>query len=181
MVTDVSDWTLADVRDFAAKAHADEGQVREYTGEPYIVHPISVAGLVATVPGVTKEMIAAAILHDVPDDTRERHETIAERFGSTVGRYVRQLSNVTRPGDGPRAWRMEKERAHSAAADPEVKTIKIGDIISNTISIVTLNREFARIYLPEKRLQLDVLREGDQGLFLMASNIIERGLAELSI
>ncbi|NDF14778.1 HD domain-containing protein, partial [bacterium] len=48
-------------RQFATLAH--EGQVRKYTGQPYIVHPEEVAGIVSTVPH-TEAMLAAAFLHD---------------------------------------------------------------------------------------------------------------------
>jgi len=47
-------------RIFATAAHAAVGQVRKYTGEPYLVHPAEVELNVATVPGHTDEMIAAA-------------------------------------------------------------------------------------------------------------------------
>ena len=51
---------------FADLSHS--GQVRKYTGEPYIVHPREVATLVSTVAH-TPEMLAAALLHDVVEDT----------------------------------------------------------------------------------------------------------------
>ena len=50
----------------AIKAH--DGQRRKYTGEPYSVHPIGVSKIVETVDH-TPEMIAAALLHDVVEDT----------------------------------------------------------------------------------------------------------------
>ena len=53
---------------FATKAH--EGQVRKYTGEPYIIHPIEVSEIVERYNG-SKEMIAAALLHD-PHHPEER-------------------------------------------------------------------------------------------------------------
>ena len=43
---------------FATAAHAAVGQLRKYTNEPYIVHPVEVAGIVSKVPGATDEMIA---------------------------------------------------------------------------------------------------------------------------
>ncbi|ABO59867.1 MULTISPECIES: HD domain-containing protein [Caballeronia] len=182
-------WTLGDVRDYADRAHRSVNQRRKFTGEPYLVHPLAVTGLVATVEGHTKEMLAAAILHDVPDDVGSRRrdgphrydiDEIRSLFGPIVARYVMQLSNVSTPHDGDRAARMALERAHTAQADPEVKTIKLADVISNTISVVVVDREFAHTYLPEKKLLLEELREGDPGLLRMASDIVERGLAELA-
>ena len=51
----------------AVRAH--EGQKRKYTGFPYITHPARVAGRVGILPVVTEEMVAAAYLHDVLEDT----------------------------------------------------------------------------------------------------------------
>ena len=62
---------------FATSAHAAVGQKRKYTNEPYIVHPAEVAKLVEDVGG-TQEMIAAAWLHDVIEDTQVPLELIWE-------------------------------------------------------------------------------------------------------
>lgn len=60
------DLLIADAAAFAAQAHA--GQVRKYTGEPYIRHPEAVAKLVQASGGDTA-MVAAAWLHDTVEDT----------------------------------------------------------------------------------------------------------------
>ena len=52
---------------WAKRWHA--GQVRKYTGEPYWTHPIAVAHLVKSVPH-TPEMVAAALMHDILEDTK---------------------------------------------------------------------------------------------------------------
>ena len=53
---------------FSTAAHAAVGQKRKYTGEDYIVHPIAVSEIVAAFGG-SKEMVAAALLHDTLEDT----------------------------------------------------------------------------------------------------------------
>ena len=58
----------AAARVFATTHHAAIGQVRKYTGEPYINHPASVVELVRSVPH-TEVMLAAAWLHDTVEDT----------------------------------------------------------------------------------------------------------------
>jgi (p)ppGpp synthase/HD superfamily hydrolase len=73
--------------EFATTAHASINQRRKYTGEPYIVHPIAVAELVRSVPH-TPEMIAAAYLHDVVEDTPVTIEEIREEFGPQVAELV---------------------------------------------------------------------------------------------
>jgi (p)ppGpp synthase/HD superfamily hydrolase len=54
---------------FAKAAHAAVGQMRKYTDEPYIVHPVEVAGIVRYWGG-TDTMCVAALLHDVLEDTK---------------------------------------------------------------------------------------------------------------
>lgn len=87
---------------FAERAHA--GQVRKYTGIPYITHPRAVAALVQTVPH-DDEMIAAALLHDVVEDCGVDFETIRIHFNSRVADIVRDLTEVSKPSDGNRAHR----------------------------------------------------------------------------
>ena len=71
---------------FATKAH--EGQVRKYTGEPYIVHPLAVMETVATVEH-TDEMLMAAVLHDTVEDCDVTLDDIVTEFGEIVARFSR--------------------------------------------------------------------------------------------
>ncbi len=68
----------------AAKAH--ENQVRK-SGEPYIIHPLCVAIVLADLE-MDKETIAAGLLHDVIEDTIMTEEEISEQFGSDVALLV---------------------------------------------------------------------------------------------
>ena len=138
-------------------------QVRKYTGEPYIVHPVAVAGIVRGVPH-TPEMIAAAYLHDVVEDTPVTLAEIADSFGPDVAALVWWLTDASKPEDGNRATRKAKDLAHTAAAPPEAKTIKIADLIDNTLTIEALDPDFWRVYRREKMRLLEVLTEGDQSL-----------------
>jgi len=76
----------------AAKAHA--GQSRA-SGEPYVTHPLAVAGIVA---GLRPEIpaVAAALLHDVPEDTDVTLETIREDFGEEIAHLVDGVTKLTR-------------------------------------------------------------------------------------
>ena len=150
---------------FATAAHAAVGQLRKYTNEPYIVHPIEVAGIVAEVPGATDEMIAAAYLHDVVEDTGVTIELIKKEFGDEVAELVGWLTDVSRPDHGNRAQRKAVDRAHTAGASAAAQTIKLADLISNTRSIVEHDEKFAKTYLAEKRLLLEVLTKGDKDLW----------------
>lgn len=154
---------------FCIAAHAAVGQKRKYTGEPYALHPIEVSKLIEEkVVGATEEMLIAALLHDVVEDTAITLDLIAAQFGLIVASYVEQLTDVSRPQDGNRAARKALDCAHLADASPEAKTIKLADLISNSRSIREHDPEFAKVYLAEKRELLKVLQEGDPTLFKMA-------------
>jgi (p)ppGpp synthase/HD superfamily hydrolase len=160
--------TLEDrARTFATAAHAAVGQLRKYTFEPYIVHPTEVAATVKTVPH-TEAMVAAAYLHDVVEDTGVSIELIRAEFGSEVSDLVGWLTDVSRPDHGNRAARKAVDRAHTASAPAEAQTVKLADLISNTRSIVEHDAEFARVYLAEKRLLLEVMTKADPELMARA-------------
>lgn len=154
-------------RVFATAAHAAVGQTRKYTGEPYVVHPIEVSELVASVNG-TEAMVAAALLHDVLEDTEVTVDLLEEQFGSKVADLVLWLTDISRPKDGNRSARKALDRQHSAAAPAAAQTIKVADLISNTRSIVAHDPGFAKVYLEEKRLLLDVLTRADPTLLTIA-------------
>lgn len=81
--------------EFAAKAH--EGQVRKYSGEPYISHPVAVADLVQEFYAHYRQMnhevaICAALLHDVVEDCDVSIEEIEKEFGPEVAELVWYLT-----------------------------------------------------------------------------------------
>ena len=163
-------------RAFAHRAHNAIEHTRKYTGEPYTTHLAAVAALVESAGG-TAEMVAAAWLHDVVEDTPTTLQTVTAEFGSTVGALVEQLTDVSQPEDGNRAARKALDRAHLAAASPEAQTVKLADLIDNSHSITEHDPGFARVYMQEKRALLEVLTAGDTTLRARASAIVERYFA----
>jgi (p)ppGpp synthase/HD superfamily hydrolase len=153
---------------YAMAAHAAVGQRRKYTNEPYIVHPAEVAKIVAGVPGSTPDMVAAAWLHDVVEDTGCTYNDIHMGFGTDIATLVGWLTDVSKPEDGPRWYRKKMDREHTAEAPAEAQTIKLADLISNSKSIMAHDPKFAKVYLEEKRLLLDVMTRGDAGLMAEA-------------
>ncbi|AJX61186.1 HD domain-containing protein [Burkholderia pseudomallei] len=164
-------------RIFATAAHAAVDQRRKYTDEPYINHPQEVAFIVETAGG-TPEMLAAAWLHDVVEDTGVMIETIEQEFGAEVATMVAQLTDVSRPEHGNREERKRIDREHTAQAWPKTKTIKLADLISNSRSIAARDPKFAAVYLREKQQLLDVLRDGHPSLWREANSIVEKHLGE---
>lgn len=158
---------------FAIAAHEAIGQKRNYTGAPYWTHPEDVADIVAC-SGGSDVMIAAAWLHDVVEDTPITLKTIREQFGDEVADLVGWLTDVSRPGDGPRHIRRTLDRLHTAKAPAEAKTIKVADLIANSGDIVTNAPGFANTYLVEMRLLLGVLTEANLSLLTKAWMLWER-------
>lgn len=158
-------------RVFATAAHAAVGQVRKYTFEPYIVHPAEVASIVAGAGG-SETMVAAAWLHDTVEDTGVTIEVIRAEFGTEVAELVGWLTDVSRPEHGNRAHRKALDRAHSAMAPAEAQTVKLADLIANTRSIIAHDEAFAKTYLEEKRLLLEVMTKGDPVLMAEAKKYI---------
>lgn len=154
---------------FAKSAH--EGQVRKYTGEPYINHPVEVARIVA---GVTDdcECICAALLHDTVEDCGVTKDQLVKEFGYSIAEMVMQLSDVSRPEDGNRTIRKRIDCEHTAKAWPKTKTVKLADLISNTSSICEHDKDFARVYLKEKCALIKVLTDGDKSLLAKCKEIL---------
>jgi (p)ppGpp synthase/HD superfamily hydrolase len=162
-------------RIYATAAHAATGQRRKYTNEPYIVHPAEVVDLVKKTRGYTPQMLAAAWLHDVVEDTKVTEADLREEFDDSVAWMVRWLTDVSKPSDGNRAVRKAIDARHSGDAPPEVQTIKLADMISNTKSIIVHDHDFARVYLKEKRFLLLHMTGGDPMLRAQALEWIDKG------
>lgn len=155
---------------FATKAHGD--QKRKYHGEPYIVHPIEVMEIVKSVDH-DDAMLAAALLHDVVEDTRVTIEELRKEFGDDVAALVDDLTDVSKPEDGNRNARKTLDREHSAKSSARAQTIKLADLISNSADILVNDPKFAKTYLAEKALLLKVLTEGDAELHARAESFLD--------
>lgn len=111
--------------EFAAKVH--EGKVRKGTRIPYVAHPYEAAVIVS---GITKdpEVISAALLHDVIEDTDVTYEELRKEFGKRIADLVLAESE-----DKSKTWKERKgatiERLKTAGR--EEKIICLGDKLSN--------------------------------------------------
>jgi hypothetical protein len=168
---------VSHARTFATAAHAAVKQVRKYTGEPYINHPAAVSRIVSSVDH-TPEMAAAAWLHDVVEDTGVTIDQVRDEFGPVVAELVYWLTDQSRPADGNRERRKAIDREHSAAAPPEAQTIKLADLIDNTLTIEAHDPDFSRVFRHEKRRLLDVMTAGDPILMRRAREQLEASIIE---
>lgn len=112
--------------EFATKAHA--GQFRKGTKRPYIVHPIEVADIVATMTQ-DEEIICAAVLHDTIEDCQNVTEDILkEKFGERVASMV-----VLESEDKSKSWEERKGATilRLKSASRPVQMIGLADKLSN--------------------------------------------------
>lgn len=85
--------TVADIQRAYVLAHdAHDGQMRS-SGDPYITHPVAVAGILADMR-LDRETIMAALLHDVIEDTDYDKDDLTREFGETVGELVEGVSKL---------------------------------------------------------------------------------------
>lgn len=116
---------------FAKTAHA--GALRKGTDIPYITHPIETAQIAAEMTE-DEDVIIAALLHDVIEDTPYTASDIEERFGHRVAGLVLEESENKRRGESASdTWLLRKQEtiAHLNNASREVKLIALADKLSN--------------------------------------------------
>lgn len=154
----------------AKKAH--EGQVRKYTGEPYVNHPIRVSNIVATYEPEDYALQMAAVLHDVIEDTSVIYDDIAFDFGKDIADLVLEVTNQSKKEDGNRETRKAIDRWHLSKASPRGQTMKLADIFDNVSDIRVQNPGYAVKYIAEKKEVLPFLRDGNAELYARVLDLL---------
>lgn len=178
--------------DFAKEAH--EGQFRR-SGEPYIIHPVAVAKILAGLH-MDHETLMAALLHDVIEDTAATKEQLTERFGSAVAELVDGVSKLTQIEFKSKA----EAQAHNfqkmtlaMAKDIRVILVKLADRLHNMRTLGPLHYDKRRriatetldIYAPiANRLGINNIRVeledlGFSALYPMRSKYIKKAVQKL--
>jgi GTP pyrophosphokinase len=127
--------------------HAHEGQFRK-SGQPYIIHPILVASIVASITN-DEAMAIAALLHDVVEDTDVSIETISEMFGKDVAYLVEGLTKIDKIRDSELIPSNSDERLVVSALsfrkmllasikDIRVLVVKLCDRLHNMLTLEAL-------------------------------------------
>ncbi len=121
-----------DALDFATDAHDDQWR---RSGEAYIMHPCSVAKILAAEMDVLDpEILSAALLHDTVEDVDEvTIELVDEKFGSYVAAIVEGCTKITRDSSDKQSLSKEVHRKlfSGAALRPEVMLVKLADRLHN--------------------------------------------------
>lgn len=178
---------LQEIESFARNAH--KGQDRKYEPGPYIIHPIHVMEICSEYTA-DKNVLAAALLHDVLEDTSVTEEQLNKYLSSVMPSedarlvllYVIELTDVYTKSDFPewnRRKRKMKEHQRLSVASPGAQTIKYADITDNSRSIVTAETDFAEKYLYEHRSLLKELRQGELRLRNRAIETVNECLEKL--
>ncbi|HIK33031.1 MAG TPA: bifunctional (p)ppGpp synthetase/guanosine-3',5'-bis(diphosphate) 3'-pyrophosphohydrolase [Oscillatoriales cyanobacterium M59_W2019_021] len=132
----ISDLAMPDVDlicrafDFAYQLH--EGQCRA-SGEPYINHPVAVAGLLRDLGG-SGAMVAAGFLHDVVEDTDVTVEEIEDRFGVEVAQLVEGVTKLSKFNFSSKTERQAENFRRmflAMAKDIRVIVVKLADRLHN--------------------------------------------------
>ncbi len=126
----------------ATRAHA--GMTRKGSKTPYILHPLEAAAIVATMTD-DRNIIAAAVLHDVVEDTNISPEEIERIFGGKIKELVAAESEDKRSNLDPKeTWKIRKQETieHLKSASIDVKMVTLGDKLSN---IRAISRDYEAI------------------------------------
>lgn len=148
--------------DFATKAHSDQKRI---SGEPYIVHPINVAGILVEL-GMDAGCVSAALLHDVLEDTDCTEREFRRKFGEEIFKLVEGVTKLSRIKFHSR----EEEQAENyrkmffaIAEDVRVLFIKLADRLHNMRTLDAL-RPDKQIRIAQETLDLYAPLAGRLGI-----------------
>tara|TARA_R110000824_G_scaffold36287_4_gene112977 strand:+ start:776 stop:1273 length:498 start_codon:yes stop_codon:yes gene_type:complete len=158
--------SLRKVESFAVDAH--KGQKRKYINKAYITHPIEVAIRIED-KFHNNAMTAAALLHDVLEDTKVTHSELrvflhnvfSVEFAEEVLSLVVELTDVYTKESFPDYNRKERKHLEAlrlAYVSDDAKKIKLVDIEHNSESILEHDPKFAKVFLEEKKQLLNYIK-----------------------
>ena len=145
---------IPEAKRLAEKSH--QGQFRKFENTPFVQHPIQVARILkSAAEEATKEMVAAALLHDTVEDTGVTHKQIRSRFGARVAKLVKELTTDKEKRDeyGKSkylGWKM-------ANMSDSALTIKLCDRYHNVRKIEETPKKFRKRYSKETRKTILIL------------------------
>ncbi len=166
-------------KSYAISAHRRIDQRRKYSFQPYESHLKAVADILSQV-GADQEMIAAAWLHDVVEDTPATFEDVEREFGQSVAELVRELTDVSRLQDGNRSVRKSIDREHTSRASDRAQLVKLADLIDNCHDICSHDARFGKVYLEEMRELLRIIRDKNSTLYRRAEKLYTKWDKRLS-
>jgi len=146
--------------EFARKRH--EGEVRKFNGEPYFNHVKRVAENVREFKKSHNqdELIAAAFLHDVLEDTETNYFEIEENFGDLVASIVKELTNNRSKIEFfSKGKYLGKKMANPKKMSNWALAIKLADRLDNVSDLKTASPEFCKEYSEQTFFIMDYLEK----------------------
>ena len=126
--------------EMSAEAHKS---MRRKSGEPYILHPLSVAMICVEEIGLGVRSTICALLHDTVEDTDITLEDIETEFGTEIARIVDGLTKISNVIDANSSQQAEnfKKILLTLTNDPRVILIKLADRLHNMRTLDSMKRE----------------------------------------
>jgi guanosine-3',5'-bis(diphosphate) 3'-pyrophosphohydrolase len=175
-MTELTDLIFSAVA-FAARAHRHH--LRKDKETPYVSHVFRVCLVVRHVFGFDDpRMLTAALLHDTIEDTNTDCDDIIDHFGPEVARWVSALTKETRL---PHDEREHEYARRLAAADWQVKVIKLADIYDNITDCATASPAQRKKTAAKARFYLQALRENLPPEAIAALKQVETRLQQLEL
>lgn len=173
---------------FFREAHDSINQKRKYSGESYWTHTEAVADMLWEATH-NETLYIAGLGHDCEEDVAELNPEyslikIRALFGVKVANLVFEVTNQYTKENYPklnRVKRKELELQRLAQISKEAKSIKLADIAHNIKGIIDQNFDFGKVYLVEKMMVMNVLKDGNPILFKTASDVISEEIKRLAI
>lgn len=174
---------IAFVRKAFELANEAHSKMRRKSGEPYIIHPIAVAKIVASEIGLGRKAIASALLHDVVEDTDYTVADIERMFGPKIASIVEGLTKISTILDQDASKQIENFRKMlmTMSEDIRVIMIKLADRLHNMRTLdsmpeykqVKIASETSNVYAPlAERLGLYAIKTELEDLSLKFTNPI---------
>ena len=160
--------------DLANLAHQ---KIKRKSGEPYIIHPISVAKIVSKDIGLGATAIACALLHDVVEDTDVSLEFIEKEFGKNIAKIIDGLTKISELIDANKSKQAENFRKMllTLSNDINVILIKIADRLDNMRSLEYLE-ERKRKKIASETLYIYAPLAHRLGLYSIKTELEDLGL-----
>ena len=176
-----TDEDIAFVRKAFELANEAHSKMRRKSGEPYIIHPIAVAKIVASEIGLGRKAIASALLHDVVEDTDYTVADIERMFGPKIASIVEGLTKISTILDQDASKQIENFRKMlmTMSEDIRVIMIKLADRLHNMRTLdsmpeykqVKIASETSNVYAPlAERLGLYSIKTELEDLSLKFKN-----------
>ena len=158
-------------------ANSSHKKIMRKSGEPYIIHPISVAKIVSKDIGLGPTAIASALLHDVVEDTDVTLDDIKNSFGEKISIIIDGLTKISEIVDTNKSKQAENFRKMllTLSNDINVILIKIADRLDNMRSLEYLS-ERKRKKIASETLYIYAPLAHRLGLYSIKSELEDLGL-----